>query len=118
MEAGHAAKAFSQLIGGGEAEVADLVERLDLRRAHAALRDHERPDRFDVAVASLARTLGSPRQRSAGRFDRVGGIRLAGATSRLAVGAINLDHLDASGAQEASQAGAVGAGALDSDADH
>jgi hypothetical protein len=74
MNARHAAEAVSQVIRRGETEMADLVERLDLRRASAALGDHQRPDRFDVAVAGLARTLRSPGQRGAGGFDRVGGI--------------------------------------------
>jgi hypothetical protein len=52
----------------GETEMADLVERCDLRRAGAALSDHQRPDRFDVAVTGLARTLRSPGQRGAGGF--------------------------------------------------
>jgi hypothetical protein len=55
-------------------------------------------------------------QRCASRFDRVGGIGLAGAASGLAVGAIDLDHLDPGGAQVAGQAGAVGARALHPDA--
>jgi hypothetical protein len=98
MKARHAAEASSQVIRRGEAEMADLVERFDLRRASAALGDHQPPDRFDVAVTGLARTLRSPGQRSAGGFDRVGG--LAGPTSRLAVRAVDLDHLDARRAQE------------------
>jgi len=115
MNARHAAEAVSQVIRRGETEMADLVERLDLPRASAALGDHQRPDRCDVAVAGLARTLRSPGQPSAGGFDRVGGIGLAGPTSRLAVRAVDLDHLDARRAQEPREAGTVGAGALYTD---
>jgi hypothetical protein len=96
--------------------VADLVERLDLRGAGAALGDHDRSDGLDVAVTGLARTLCSPRQGGVRGFDSVGGIGLAGSPSCLAVGAVDLDDVDAAGAQEPSAAGALGAGALHTDA--
>ena len=82
--AADAAQSVSQLVGRGEAEVADLVERLDPRRAGGALGDHQGADGLDVAVAGLARALRSARQRRSRRFHRVGGIGLAGAPARLA----------------------------------
>ncbi len=116
MLAGHAAEAFPQVVAGGEAKVADLVERLDLRGAGAALGDHERPDGLHVAVPGLTRTLCSPRQRSTGGLDRVGGIRLARVPPCLAVRAVDLDDVDSGATQEAGQASTVGAGALHADA--
>ena len=90
---------FPQVIGGGEPEMADLVQRLDPRRPGAALGHHQRPDRFHVAVARLRspkRTTGLRRSRGLHRIDRVA---LAGPSTQLAVGAINLDHLDTSSTQ-------------------
>ena len=93
--------------------MADLVERLDLGGAGAALGHDERPDRLHVAVAGLACTLGSPRQRRPSRFHGISWIRLAGAAARLAVGPVDLDHLDACGAQEPRQARAIRTSAFD-----
>jgi hypothetical protein len=55
--AAHPFQALSQLFGGGEAEVADLVHGLDAGRASRAVGHHQGPYRFDVAVFGLACTL-------------------------------------------------------------
>jgi hypothetical protein len=72
MVAAHTAEAFWQLVGSGEAEVADLVHGLDARRLRRALGDDQGADGLDVAVSGLARTLGSrsdvPVRRRAWRF--------------------------------------------------
>ena len=49
----------AELFWSGEAEMAYLVQRLDLCRTRRALGDHERPDRLHVAAATLARSLDS-----------------------------------------------------------
>jgi hypothetical protein len=113
--AADAAQSVSQLVGRGEAEVADLVERRDPHRAGGAFRHDEGADGLDVAVAGLARALRSTGQRGPCCFHGVGGIRLAGAPASLAVGSIDLDHRDARGAQRSSEARPIGAGALDTD---
>ena len=50
---GDTTEAFPQLIGCGEAEVADLVEALDAHVASRAVGDEQRPDRLDVAIGGL-----------------------------------------------------------------
>ena len=55
-DAWHVAELFTQLVGGGEAEVTDLVEALVAGRAAGTLGDQQRPDRFHVAVRGLGRS--------------------------------------------------------------
>lgn len=112
---GDASKACPERLRPGEAEVADLVEGLDLGRAAAALRDEKGTDRLDIAVLRLSVPLGATRQRGTRRLDGVGGIGLAGASPALAVRPVNLHDLDAGLAQEACEARAVRARALDAD---
>ena len=50
---GDATEPFPQLIGGAEAEMAELVETLDARVASGAVGDEQHPDRFHVAVGGL-----------------------------------------------------------------
>jgi hypothetical protein len=49
-----ARQAFSQLVGGGEPEVADLVHGLVLGVERRALGHDQGPDRLHVAVLGLA----------------------------------------------------------------
>src|SRR5207253_9084597 len=98
--AGDTAESLSQFVGGGEAQMADLVESLDLRRPGAALGHHERPDGLNVAVSGLAGTLGSARQRGPRGLAGIGGLRLARSAPGPAVGPVNLKLLPAPAAEE------------------
>ncbi len=65
---------------------------------------------LDLGLAARSTTQGGP-----GGFDGVEGVGLAAAPALLAVGSVDLDDLDASPAQVAGQARAIGAGALNAD---
>ena len=106
------AEAFSQVIGCGEAEVADLVQILDPDVATRATSDQQRPDRFHVTICGLRDSRRPARQRSPCRFDRVDRVGLADAAAHLAVGTIDLDHLDPAAAEMPSETGTVGTGAF------
>ena len=106
-----------RFFGGGEAEMADLVESLDPGGAARAFRDHQSPDGFDVAVTGLRRAERSVGLGGAGRLDGVDGVGLAFTPAGLTVGSVDLDHRDPRGPQ-AGQAGPVGAGALHPDPDN
>ena len=95
--------------------MADLVQRFGLGGSGAAFGDHERTDRFDVAVTRLGPPDRSTRLRGAGGFDGVQRVGLALPAAQLAVRSIDLDHVDARSRQEPSETGAVGARALDPD---
>ena len=56
---GDATEPFPQLIGGAEAEMAELVETLRPRVTPGAVRDHQHPDRLDVAVSGLGHRRGT-----------------------------------------------------------
>ena len=66
----HATKAFSQVVGGGEAEVADLVQVLDPHVATRSASDEQHPDRFHVTIGGLRDPRRTTRQRGPRRFDR------------------------------------------------
>ena len=57
---GDVAEPFPQLIGGAEAEMADLVEALDAGVTTGAGGDQQSPDRLDVAVGGLRDPLARP----------------------------------------------------------
>ena len=106
---------FPQLIGCGEAEMAELVEQLDAHLTSRAVRHQQHPDRFHVAIRGLGHAVGPTAECRSSGLDRVDGVGLAVTTPGLTIGAINLDHLHPGAAQEAGQARPVGAGALDTD---
>ena len=54
------AEPFPQLIGGAEAEMAQLVETLDAGVAPGAVGDEQHPDRLDVAIGSLGHRRARP----------------------------------------------------------
>jgi TrwC relaxase len=116
--AGHALQTLPQLVRGGEAQMADLVESLDLGGAGRALGHHQRPDRLGVPVPGLGRAAGPAGQRGPGRLDGIQRVGLAGPAAGLAVGAVDLDYLHPCGPQVAGQPGSVGAGALHADPGH
>ena len=113
---GDATEPFPQLIGGAEAEMAELVEALDAGVAPGAEGDQQHPDRLHVAVGGLGHRPW-PGHCSAARAASTASIAvgLAVAAAGLTVRAIDLDHHHPDRAQEAGQAGPVGAGALDPD---
>ena len=110
--AGDPSEAFPQLIGGGEAEVADLVEGGDASFASRALSHEQHPHGLDEAVAALGHPPGPAAQRRSARLHRVAGVELAVAPAGLAVGTVHLDHLGPRRAQVAGQAGTVSARSL------
>ena len=95
--------------------MAELVETLDACVASGAVGDQQHADRFDVAVGGLGHRPGAATERRPSCLDRVDGVGLAVAAPGLTARAVNLDHRHADTAQEAGQAGPVGAGALDTD---
>ena len=107
----------SQVIGGGEGEVADLVEERDAGVAGRAAAGHQQGShRFDRAIRSLGDRLGTAGEDGPGGFDGVERVGLAAAAPGLAVGAVDLfEDLDPGGLQEPAQPDAVGAGALNPD---
>ena len=112
---GHVPQPFAQLVGSGEAEMADLIQVLDAHVAARAARDQQRADRFDVAIGGLRDPRRPARQRRPRRFDRVELVGLAVAAALLAVRTIDLDHHQALAAQMTRQAGAIRAGAFHPD---
>ena len=90
----HAPQAFSQFVGSGEAQMADLIQIFDPHVTPGTARDQQHADRFDVTICCLRDPRSAARQRSPGRFDRVDRVRLAGPATQLTVGTINLDHLE------------------------
>jgi hypothetical protein len=109
---------LAYFLWGGEAEVADLVQGLDLGVPGRAFGHHQSPDGLHVAVLGLGRpqltlALGRP-----GRFDGIDGVGLAFAPALLAVGAVHLDHLCSLSAQVPGEAGPVRAGAFHPDPGH
>ena len=113
--AGHTPEPFSQLVGRGEAEMADLVQALDPRVTCRTFRDQQRPDRFHVAVRRSSRSptpVPTPppaplRSRRSCRTSRPGGA---------AAGSVGRPRSPrAPAAQIAGQARAVRAGAFHPD---
>lgn len=84
-----------------------LVDRLGALASGAALGDHQGTDRFHGAVPALGGSSCPARQGSSGCAHRVEGIGLAGSATFLTIGAVDLDHLDTSGGEMASQAGSI-----------
>lgn len=75
--------------------------------------DLQSPDGLDQPVTGLRGRAGPTREHCSSGGLRVGRVRLALEPSRLTVGTVDFDHLDAFGAQEPQQAGSVAAGRLD-----
>jgi hypothetical protein len=80
--------------GAVKPEGSDLVQRLGVGVPAAALGDHERTERVDVAVTRLSPPDRSTRLRRAGGFDGVQRVGLALTATQLPVRSIYLDHLD------------------------
>jgi hypothetical protein len=106
---------FAHLVGSADRQVADLVAGADPFLSAAALDDGQRSDRFDRAVCVFARALRSSGERGGPSGDGVDAVGLAVTMPGLAVGPVDLNHLDARASQEPCQASPVGAGALDTD---
>jgi len=90
----------------------DLVQTPSTALATRTLRDQQRADRFDVAIAMFRDSCRAARQRRPCRFDRVDRIRLPRPAAQLPVGAIHLNHRQPSRTQITGEAGAVRAGAF------
>ena len=104
-----------QVIGPGHDQGPGLVDRLGPLGAGAALGDHQRADRLDGAVPALRRAAGPAGLRGPGGADGIERVGLALPAPVLAVGAVDLDDPDTGGGDVAGQAGAIAAGALDTD---
>jgi hypothetical protein len=92
--------------------LAELVGGLGAGLDGAGAGHAQHPDRLHDAAAGLGGGGGLAGQHRAGGGLGVGGVGLVTAAAALAVGPVNLDHLDAGAGQELGQPGAVGAGAL------
>jgi hypothetical protein len=115
MITGHMPQPFTEFVGGGEAEMTDLVQVLDAHVATGAAHDQQRADRLHIAISGLRDARRPSRQRGAGRFDRVDLIGLAALAAHLTVRAIHLDHHQPPTAQMTSQPRAIGARAFHPD---
>src|SRR5437667_8193150 len=115
MLAGHVPQPFAELVGCGEAKMADLIQILDPHLPCGATRDQQGTDRFDITIRRFRDPGRSPRPRGPCRLDRVELVGLAVTATLLAVGTINLDHHQALAAQMARQPGTIRTGAFDPD---
>ena len=88
------------------------LRRGDLGGLGRAFGHHQRPDRFDVAVAGLGQTQLAFTLSGASRLDGIKSVGLALAPPFLTVGPVDLDHRHPDPAQLAGQRRPVGAGAL------
>ena len=84
----------------------------------AAAGHPQHPDHLHLALAGLGGGGGHPGQGGPGGGLGVDRVRLAPASAGAAVGAVDLQHLEAVGADKAGQPSPIGAGALDADALH
>ena len=101
--------------GSREQQRSELVQRTGAVLLRRLVQDLQHAHCLDHAVTGFGRPRRGAGQHRAGcglGVDRVG---LAAQPARLAVGTVDLDHLDAVSAQVTSQSGSVGAGALDAD---
>lgn len=89
----------ADLFWGGEAEMTDLIERLDLGGFGRPLGHHQRPDGLHVAVPALGRPELALRLRGPGRLDGVDLVGLTLPPAFLAVRAVHLHHRDTGPAQ-------------------
>lgn len=87
-----ASQGLADLLGGGEAEMADLIQLGDLGRLGRTLGHDERPDRLHVAVTGLGQPELAFAQRGAGGFDGVERVSLSLPAPLLAVRAVDLDY--------------------------
>ena len=104
-----------ELFGGGDEEAVDLVDRAGAGLERRASSDVQHPDCFHQTVAAFGLSCGFAAQRGARRGFGVGGVGLAVAPPRLAVGTVHLHHRHADRGEVARQAGAVAAGAFHAD---
>ena len=105
-------EAASKLVGGRVTQLAHLVDGAEATLSSRTLGDDQRPDGLDVAVPGLRGPGAAAAQHSPGRLDSIGGIGFAFGPAHLAVGPVDLDHLDAGASEEPSEPGSIGAGAL------
>jgi hypothetical protein len=93
----------------------ELVQTRDPRFAAGSLRDQQRPHGLHGTVAGLGDPGRPAAQHRSRGLDRIGRIGLAGLPAGLAVGAVDLNHLQPATTQEAGETSAVRAGAFDTD---
>ena len=99
------------MLGGGDDEATDLVGCLGAGLDRAAAGHAEHTDRLDAAIARFGFGGGVAAQRCACCGLGVDGVGLA-APPCLAVGAVDLDDLDAGGGETAGEASPVGSGSF------
>ena len=108
-------KDASQLLRGGDHQISDLVGDAGPGIAHRGERHPKSPDGLHDPGLGLGRSGSFAVERgTSGRFG-IGGVALASPPAGLAVGPVDLHHLDVLGGQVTGQAGTVGAGALHAD---
>ena len=106
---------FPQVIGGAEAEMAELVETLRARVTPGAISHHQHPDRLDIAVSGLGHRRGAAAEGRSSCLDGVDAVGLAVSAAGLTIRAADLNHRHPGRAQEAGQASPIGAGAFHPD---
>ena len=104
-----------ELVRGGDHQVAHLNDGLHPGLASRALGHHQHPDGLDGTIHCFAYSERSSADDGPGCFDGIEGVGLPVVASGLAVGAVDLDHLDATATQESGQSDAIRASALDAD---
>ena len=100
---GQTFQATSQLVRGGVAQLAHLVDGPQTSVAGRALGHEQRPDGLDVSVPGLRCAGCSPREHGAGRLHGIGGVRLTLRPPELAIRAVDLDYVDSCSSQEPPQ---------------
>jgi hypothetical protein len=100
-------EAFSQLIGAGVDQLADLVERSDPRSRSAPAGYQQATDGLDVSISALGRAEGPTGLGSPSSFDGIERIGLSRPGPLLAVGSIHLHHRHAGTSEMPGQPGAV-----------
>ena len=88
------------------------MQRSQTGVAGRSLGHEQRPDGLNVSVSRLGCAGGPATQHGPGRLHGVGRVRLALGAPCLAVGTVDLHHLDPGFAQEPTEARSIGAGAL------
>ena len=105
----------AELLGRGDQQVVELVQRGGARLQGAGSSDAQLPDRLDDPGRLLRHRGRSAAQRGAGREFGVDRVALAEPLSGVRVRLIDLDDPDRVGDQYPHQPGRIGAGRLDPD---
>jgi hypothetical protein len=104
---------IAELVGGGDAEIAELNNGGAAGLHRAVTGCAQQPDRLDDPVGLLRDRLGLAGQEQSGRHLRIDGIALAPPTASVRVRLIDLDDPHGMLTQIADQGGGIRTGRLD-----